>query len=125
MGSKRVRHYLETHAHNNNSQSLLRSAKYFHTSLKPPNDSVGRWYFYYAHFPIWKLRLKEFKWASFIAQLVKNLPAMQETQVWFLGWEDPLEKEITTHSGVLAWRIPMDRGAWQAIVHGVTRVGHD
>ena len=45
-------------------------------------------------------------WASLIAQLVKNLPAMQETRVRFLGWEDPLEKEIATHSSILAWRIP-------------------
>ena len=46
------------------------------------------------------------KWASLVAQLVKNLPAMQETQVQFLVWEYPLEKEIATHSTVLAWRIP-------------------
>ena len=45
-------------------------------------------------------------WASIVVQLVKNLPAMQETQVWFLGWEDPLEKEMATHSSILAWRIP-------------------
>ena len=45
-------------------------------------------------------------WASLIAQLVKNLPAMQETWVRFLGWEDPLEKEMTTHSSILAWKIP-------------------
>ena len=44
--------------------------------------------------------------ASLIAQLVKNLPAMQETQVQFLGREDLLEKEIATHSSILAWRIP-------------------
>ena len=44
-----------------------------------------------------------------IAQLVKNLPAMQETWVQFLGWEDALEKEMATHSSILAWRIPMDR----------------
>ena len=44
--------------------------------------------------------------ASLIAQLVKNLPAMQETQVQFLGWEDPLEKEMETHSSILACRIP-------------------
>ena len=41
-----------------------------------------------------------------VAQSVKNLPAMQETQVQFLGQEDPLEKEMATHSGILAWRIP-------------------
>ena len=45
-------------------------------------------------------------WASLIAQLVKNLPAMQETQVPLLGWEDPLEKEMATHSSILTWRIP-------------------
>ena len=46
---------------------------------------------------------------------------MQETRVQSLGWEDPLEKEITTHSSILAWRIPMDRGAWRATVHGVAK----
>ena len=44
--------------------------------------------------------------ASLIAQLVKNLPAMQETRVRFLGQEDPLEKEMATHPSILAWRIP-------------------
>ena len=57
--------------------------------------------------------------------MVKKLPAMQDTWVRSLGWEDPLEEEMATHSSILAWRIPMDRGAWQAIVHGVQRVGHD
>ena len=47
------------------------------------------------------------KWASLVAQLVKNLPAMQETQVQLLGWEDPLEKEMATHSSILARRIPL------------------
>ena len=46
---------------------------------------------------------------------------MQETPVPFLGGEDPLEEGMATHSSILAWRIPMDRGAWQAIVHGVTK----
>jgi len=44
--------------------------------------------------------------ASLVAQTVKNLPVMQETQVHSLGWEDPLEKEMATHSSILAWRIP-------------------
>ena len=57
-------------------------------------------------------------WFSCIAQSAKNLPAMQETWVRFLGQEDPLEKE---YSRILAWRIPMDRGAWRATVHGVTK----
>ena len=52
--------------------------------------------------------------------MVKNPPAMQETWVQYLGWEDPLEEGMATYSSILAWRIPMDRGAWQATVHGVT-----
>ena len=52
--------------------------------------------------------------------MVKCLPAMQETQVLSLGWEDLLEEGTATHSSILAWRIPMDRGSWWAIVHGVT-----
>ena len=46
------------------------------------------------------------KMASLVAQLLKNLPAMQETWVRPLGWEDPLEKGMATHSSILAWRIP-------------------
>ena len=48
----------------------------------------------------------QYSWASLVAQLVKNLPAMQETWVHTLGWEDPLEKGKTTHFSILAWRIP-------------------
>ena len=55
------------------------------------------------------------------AQMVKNLPAVQETRVRSLAWEDPLEKEIATHSSILAWEIPMDRGAERATVHGVSK----
>ena len=58
------------------------------------------------------------KVASLVAQMVKNLPAGQETWVLLLGWEDPLEG-MATHSSKVAWRIPMDRGAWRAAVHGV------
>ena len=50
-------------------------------------------------------------WASLVAQSVKNLPAMRDTWVRFLGWEDPLEEEMATHSSILAWRIPMEKGA--------------
>ena len=52
--------------------------------------------------------------------MVKNPPAMQETWVRSLGWEDPLEKGTATHSSILAWRIPRDRGAQQATVHLVS-----
>ena len=57
--------------------------------------------------------------------MVKIPPAMQETWVQSLGQEDPLEKDMVTHSSILAWKNPMDRGAWQATVHGVARIGHD
>ena len=61
----------------------------------------------------------QFTWASLVAQLVKNPPAMRETWVRSLGWEDPLEKEKATHSSILAWRMP-----W-TVVQGSQRVGHD
>ena len=54
-----------------------------------------------------------------MAQTVKNPPALRETWVWSLSWEDPLEEGMATHSSILAWRIPMDRSL------GSQRVGHD
>ena len=63
-------------------------------------------------------------WTSLVAETVKNLPAVMETWVWSLFWEDPLEKEMATHSSILTWEIPMvpmERGAWQAIVHEVAK----
>jgi len=45
-------------------------------------------------------------WVSLVAQMIKNLPVVQDTQVQSLGWEDPLEKGMATHSSILAWRIP-------------------
>ena len=56
-----------------------------------------------------------------MAQMVKNLPAMRKTWVRSLGCEDPLEKGMATDCSILAWRIPMDRGAWWATVHGVAK----
>ena len=60
-----------------------------------------------------------------MAQTVKNSPAMQETLVWSLGWEDPLEEDMETHSSILAWRIPWaeEPGGLQSI--GSQRVGYD
>ena len=58
-------------------------------------------------------------------QLVKNPSAMQETWVQFLGQEDLLEKGMATHSSILAWRTPMDRGAPRATAHGSQRVRYD
>ena len=60
--------------------------------------------------------------ASLMAQLVKNLPAMRETWVRSLGWEDPLEEGMATHSSIPAWKISMDRGTFQAAVVGLQRV---
>ena len=57
-----------------------------------------------------------------MTQLVKNLPAMRETWVQSLGWEDPLEEGTATYSNILAWKIPMDRGACLATVHGATEL---
>ena len=62
-----------------------------------------------------------FSGSSLVAQMVKNLLAMWEIWVRSLGWEDPLEKGMATHSSILAWRIPVDRGAWQVTVCGVTK----
>ena len=63
-----------------------------------------------------------------MAQRVKNLPAMQETQeMWvrFLGWEDPLEEGMASHSSILAWRIPWTEESRGLQSKGLQRVGHD
>ena len=64
-------------------------------------------------------------WASLVVQMVKSLPAIQETWVQYLAWEDPLEKEMATHSSILAWKIPWieDPGGLHSI--RLQRVGHD
>ena len=58
---------------------------------------------------------------TLVAQTVKNLPTMQETWIQSLGYEEPLEEVMATHSSILAWRIHMDRGAWRAAVHEVSK----
>ena len=67
----------------------------------------------------------QYSWASLVAQMLKNLPAMWETWVQALGWEDPLEEGMATQSSIFAWTTPMDRGAWRAPVQGSQRVRHD
>ena len=64
-------------------------------------------------------------WASLMAQTVKNPPAMQETWVRSLGWEDPLEKGMATHSSILAWRIPWMEEPGRLQLMGLQRVGHN
>ena len=64
-------------------------------------------------------------WSSLVAQTVRNPPAMQETQVQSLGWEDPLEKGMTTHSSILAWRNPWTEEPGRLQSMGLQRAGHD
>ena len=63
--------------------------------------------------------------ASLVAQRLKHLPAMWETQVQSLGWEDPLEKGMATHSSILAWRIPWTEESGRLQSTGLQRIGHD
>ena len=64
-------------------------------------------------------------WASLVAQRVKRLPIVRETWVQSLGWEDPLEKEMATHSSTLAWKIPWMEKPDMLQSMGSPRVGHD
>ena len=109
--------------------------------LSPPSTltSDNYWYFHCPHSFVFSsisyswnhtrdslFRLVYFHWASLVAQRLKRLPLIRETWVRSLGWEDPLEKEMATHSSILAWRIPwtenlMDGEAWWATVHGAAK----
>ena len=64
-------------------------------------------------------------YASLVAQRVKRLPTLWETRVRTLGWEDPLEKEMATHSSTLAWKIPWTEKSGRLQSMGLQRVGHD
>ena len=63
----------------------------------------------------------QYSWTSLVGLMAKNLLEIWETWVRSLGWADHLEKGMATHCSILAWRIPTDRGAWQATVHGATK----
>ena len=67
----------------------------------------------------------QYSWASLMAQMVKNPPAMPETWVQFLGWDDPLEKGMETHSSILAWRIPWTEDSDKLWSMGSQTIGHD
>ena len=71
--------------------------------------------------PDWVSRGILFIYMFLLIFLVKRLPTMWEIQVWSLGWEDPMGKEMATHSSTLAWKNPTDGGSWQATVHGVAK----
>ena len=66
-----------------------------------------------------------FAWVSLVAQRLKRLPGMRETRLWSLGQEDPLEKEMATHSSTLAWKIPWREEPGRLQSMGSQRVGHD
>ena len=100
--------------------------------------NVPRWVLYtlkhFIHFNIFfsgriwerdQFQHKKNQRASLVAQMVKHLPEMQETGVWSLGWEDPLEKEMATHSSILAWKIPWTEEPGRLQSMGSQRVGHD
>ena len=90
----------------------------------PPTPSLSfRWIFMSYFLILLDLSVTN-KGASLVAQLVKNLPAMWETRVWFLGWEDPWGRKCNPLQ-YSCLENPMDREAWQATVHGVARVVHD
>ena len=72
-----------------------------------------------------QLELDREQWASLVAQMVKHLPTMQETQVRSLGREDPLEKEMATHSSTLVWKIPWTEEPGRLQSMGSQRVGHN
>jgi len=63
--------------------------------------------------------------ASLVAQMVKNVPAVKETQVQSMGWEDPMEKEMAPHSSILAWEIPWTEEPGKLRSMGSQRVGHN
>ena len=79
----------------------------------------------HAHMYIYMKSESESEWASLVAQRLKPLPAMRETWVQSLGQEDPLEKEMASHSSILAWRIPWTEEPGGLQSTGSQRVGHD
>ena len=114
------------------SQAVLKGAEVKQRTLRPNlgllifvfTRKLLLFFFFNAQILMWvvgtKYRKYDKSWLSLIAQLVKNPPAMQETQVQSLGWEDPPEKEKASHSSVLAWRIP-----WTVQSTESPRVWHD
>ena len=128
MGSQRVGPGWETehiHTHNTHRQKILEKGKKLQRERKKINNNINT---ILSNTMSLKTYIPKYRnkcspennntRASLVAQMVKNLPAMQETWVWSLGWEDPLEESLMTHSSILAWRIPMDRVDWQATSMG-------
>ena len=85
---------------------------FFSNSFQIVAPFIFMWYLHY-------------HWVSLVAQMVKNLPVMQETQAWSLGQEDPLEKEMATQFNILAWKIPQTEKPGKLQSTESQRVGHD
>ena len=99
------------------SQSREHSFRFFSRPLCGNWSYVLHKSFFLSFWFRWTVEAPGLPWC--LRWMVKNLPVMLETRVPSLGREDPLERRKATHSSILAWRIPMDRGAWWATVHGV------
>ena len=104
------------------SLSVLHSRQVIHASVSRARRSLVSCFTPQSTSFAWLLECRR---ASPVAQMVKNLPAIQETWVRSLGWEDPLEKGTTTHSSILAWRIPWTEEPGGLLSMGLQRVGHN
>ena len=108
---------------------------FIHAGPGEPFLSFRRWMFFHKlesysllaplRFPLSSVGCEHWSFQPWVPQTVRNLPVMQETQVWSLGQEDPLEKEMATYSGILAWRIPWTEEPGGLQSPGLQRVGHD
>ena len=85
------------------------------------NELLLRFLTYFIEYSVVLVHYLDKNWA----QMVKRLPTMWETWVWSLGWEDPLEKEMATHSSTFAWKIPWTEEPGRLQSMGSQRVGHD
>ena len=129
MQIKELRTVLSGHGFQKFSEcSLSRFSSLCDTKVQDQKSSADRSVFYSAWHPrrTWAVEDKQGlkHTQSLVAQTVKRPPATWESWVQSPGWEDPLEEGIATLSSILAWRIPMDRGAWLQCI-GLQRVGHD
>ena len=107
--------------HHSSKASVLWRSAFFIVQLSHPYMTTGktialtRWTFVGKVMPLLLNMLSRFVRQILVAQLVKNPPAMQETWVRFLGWEDPLKKGKTTYSSILAWKIPGLYSPWNSL----------
>ena len=119
---------LQAHAFVKHYQAIFTAGQVSKLRCSLRNSCLWRLYFGIVFLPLYlKIYLYVFTWvrASLVAQRLKHLPAMRETWVRSLGWEDPLEKEMATHSSTLAWRIPWREEPGRLQSMGSQRVGHD